>query len=82
MHANAHAKIPDDFDYSRLPCLSTEEVEKLSSQRPGTLEEAGNIPGITPKALLYVAAELQVALRIDKEAARGLVTKLKRKTAL
>jgi hypothetical protein len=39
-----------------------------------------NATGGRPRSEL--AAELQVALRIDKEAARGLVTKLKRKTAL
>ena len=39
-----------------------------------------NATGGRPRSEL--AAELQAALRIDKEAARGLVTKLKRKKAL
>ena len=63
MQANAHARIPDDLEYASLPCLSAEEVEKLSAARPPTLEAAGAIPGITPKALLYIAQAVQDASR-------------------
>jgi len=53
-------------------------LEWLAAQRAAgrTL----NATGGRPRSEL--AAELQAALRIDKEAARGLVTKLKRKKAL
>ena len=68
MHANGKAKIPPHFDFSALPCLSTEEVEKLTAERPPTLEAASAIPGITPKALLYLYNELQAAGRKRKQA--------------
>lgn len=68
MHANSKAKIPPHFDFSVLPCLSTEEVEKLTAERPPTLEAASAIPGITPKALLYLYNELQAAGRKRKQA--------------
>ena len=58
VRANGRASIPAGFDF-RLPCLSVEEVEKLSSTRPATLLEASQIPGITPKALLYIYNQLQ-----------------------
>ena len=69
MHANSHVRIPDAFDYSSLPCLSTEEVEKFTSERPETLEHASNIPGVTPKALLYLYQGVQLHVRKQAKAA-------------
>ena len=63
MQASAQARIPPELDYATLPCLSAEEVEKLSAARPATLEEAGALPGVTPKALLYIAQAVQDAAR-------------------
>ena len=63
MEQNRQARIPDGFDYASLPCLSAEEVEKLSAERPDTLASASAIPGITPKALMYLYNELQAATR-------------------
>jgi tRNA uridine 5-carboxymethylaminomethyl modification enzyme len=50
--------IPGDFDYSGVPGLSNEMVERLGSSRPETLDQASRVPGVTPAALsaLYVAA--------------------------
>jgi tRNA uridine 5-carboxymethylaminomethyl modification enzyme len=70
MRQNREARIPDAFDYSSLPCLSAEEVEKLSAARPGTIREASDIPGITPKAMLYLFNELQQG-KMRKAAAAG-----------
>jgi len=46
------------FDYSAVPGLSTEMVERLSTARPETLDQASRIAGVTPAALsaLHVAA--------------------------
>ena len=66
MQSSGAARIPDGFDFASLPCLSTEEVEKLTMERPQTLEAAGNIPGITPKALLYLYNELQATQRKNR----------------
>ncbi|MBL4784563.1 MAG: tRNA uridine-5-carboxymethylaminomethyl(34) synthesis enzyme MnmG [Cohaesibacteraceae bacterium] len=43
--------IPVDIDYSVIPGLSSELVEKLSVVRPGSLGQASRIEGMTPAAL-------------------------------
>ena len=51
------------LDFAAIPGLSGEMVERLSSVRPETLDQASRIPGITPAALtaLYVAANRSAA---------------------
>jgi tRNA uridine 5-carboxymethylaminomethyl modification enzyme len=46
------------FDYGSVPGLSNEMVERLSTARPETLDQASRLQGITPAALsaLHVAA--------------------------
>lgn len=39
------------FDFSRVPGMSNEMVERLSAVRPATIDEASRIRGITPAAL-------------------------------
>ncbi len=48
----------DSVDYASVPGLSGEMVERLSTARPETLDQASRVPGITPAALsaLHVAA--------------------------
>ncbi len=52
-----------EFDYSAVPGLSNEMVERLVGARPETLDQASRVPGITPAALsaLYVAASRRAA---------------------
>lgn len=52
-------RIPAGFDYAAVPGLSREVVEKLLNIQPGSIGQAGRIPGITPAALsiLLVAVE-------------------------
>ncbi|HIE36182.1 MAG TPA: tRNA uridine-5-carboxymethylaminomethyl(34) synthesis enzyme MnmG [Candidatus Omnitrophica bacterium] len=45
-------KIPPDLDYSSVPSLSKEVIEKLTNFRPRTLKEAFLISGITPASIL------------------------------
>jgi tRNA uridine 5-carboxymethylaminomethyl modification enzyme len=51
------------FDYQAVPGLSNEMVERLSTARPDTLEQASRVAGITPAALsaLHVAASRALA---------------------
>jgi tRNA uridine 5-carboxymethylaminomethyl modification enzyme len=60
---DARVWIPADLDYSAIPGLSNEMVERLTSARPETLDQASRIPGVTPAALsaLYVAASRRAA---------------------
>ncbi|HZA02699.1 MAG TPA: tRNA uridine-5-carboxymethylaminomethyl(34) synthesis enzyme MnmG [Hyphomicrobiaceae bacterium] len=51
--------IPPDFEFSRLPGLSTEVRQKLERYRPATLAQAARIDGMTPAALLLLVAHLK-----------------------
>ena len=55
--------LPADMDYSAIPGLSNEMVERLTKAGPETLDQASRVPGVTPAALsaLYVAASRRVA---------------------
>jgi tRNA uridine 5-carboxymethylaminomethyl modification enzyme len=52
-----------DLDFASIPGLSNESVERLSTARPETLDQASRIAGITPAALaaLHVAASRRAA---------------------
>src|SRR5208283_314810 len=52
-------KIPPAFEYTSIPGLSKEVIEKLREVQPETIGQAGRIPGITPAAvsILLVAVE-------------------------
>jgi tRNA uridine 5-carboxymethylaminomethyl modification enzyme len=57
------AHIPDGFEYASVPGLSTEMVERLSTSRPETIDQAARVAGVTPAALsaLYVATVRRAA---------------------
>ena len=78
MESNQLAPIPPGTDFASIPCLSREEVDKLTAAQPATLADAATISGITPNALRYVLAHVggrkgAAAGRraAGKEAARG-----------
>ena len=50
-HRDRMVQISPDFDYDRVPGLSTEMVERLVKVRPTTIDEASRIAGVTPAAL-------------------------------
>jgi tRNA uridine 5-carboxymethylaminomethyl modification enzyme len=49
-------KIPHAVDYDRVPGLSNEARQKLSAARPRTIGQASRLDGITPAALILLAA--------------------------
>jgi tRNA uridine 5-carboxymethylaminomethyl modification enzyme len=51
--------LPDDLDYAAMTGLSYEVRQKLAAVRPRTLGQAGRIDGITPAALMLLAAHLR-----------------------
>lgn len=53
------AKIPSDFNFSRVDGLSNEMVERLSIARPETIGIAARIRGITPAALAAILISSQ-----------------------
>ena len=56
-------QIPDAFDYAAVPGLSNEMREKLDRFRPASIGQAGRIEGVTPAALMLVAAALKKQAR-------------------
>ena len=49
-------RIPAGFPYEAVPGLSREVVSRLGEVRPGTLGQAGRVPGVTPAAVAVVGA--------------------------
>jgi tRNA uridine 5-carboxymethylaminomethyl modification enzyme len=62
MQDSEERAIPRDFVYDYIPGLSNEVRQKLKRVRPGTLGQAGRIPGVTPAAV----AILDVYLNLNK----------------
>ncbi|MEO7654841.1 MAG: tRNA uridine-5-carboxymethylaminomethyl(34) synthesis enzyme MnmG [Sphingomicrobium sp.] len=58
IQSDVAARLPPDLDYALVPGLSAEMVDRLSTCRPETIDQASRIAGVTPAALaaLYVAA--------------------------
>jgi tRNA uridine 5-carboxymethylaminomethyl modification enzyme len=56
--ASEMRRIPRDFEYSGVPGLSREVIERLSMVRPETVGQASRVPGVTPAAVAIVAARL------------------------
>ncbi len=54
-------RIPADFAYGGIPGLSNEVRQKLAKVRPGTLGQAGRIPGVTPAAVAVLDIYLSLA---------------------
>ncbi len=52
-------RIPGGFDYSAVPGLSNEVVEKLGRARPANLAQAARISGVTPAAITLINIRLE-----------------------
>jgi tRNA uridine 5-carboxymethylaminomethyl modification enzyme len=59
----ANRGIPSSIEYSRIPGLSHEMVERLSRVRPQTLGQAMRIPGLTPAALSLLTIHVELMSR-------------------
>ena len=51
--------LPEDIDYAEVTGLSNEARFKLGNARPRTIGQAGRLEGITPAALMLLAAHLR-----------------------
>ncbi len=60
-------KLPLDLDYSAMPGLSREIVEKLSQIRPGTIAQASRIPGITPASITILLFHLDLKRETNRK---------------
>ncbi len=61
-------RIPENFDYSSVPGLSAESIEKLSAAGPLTLGQAARIPGVRKSDAALVLVRL---LRREQEGQTG-----------
>ena len=52
-------KIPDTMDYSQLPGLTNELIEKLSRTRPENIAALSRIPGMTPAGVMVVLRKIK-----------------------
>ena len=52
-------KLPEDIDYSKVPGLRKEIIQKLSKAKPLTLGHAARLEGITPAAITAIMIYLQ-----------------------
>jgi tRNA uridine 5-carboxymethylaminomethyl modification enzyme len=50
--------LPDGLVYSEMTTISIEAREKLSRIRPGTLGQAGRVPGISPSDLQSLVTQV------------------------
>lgn len=53
-------KVPSSMDWSQLPGISAELVNKLLATNPATVAEAARIEGMTPAALTLIIAHLRL----------------------
>jgi len=60
-------QIPASFSYDRIPGLSNEVRQKLTRVRPGTLGQAGRIPGVTPAAVAVLDIYLNLVTDVSRE---------------
>jgi len=61
--------LPPDLDFTQMPGLSGEMVEKLSRVRPCSLGQASRIPGITPAALSIILLHLEMRRKSSRKTA-------------
>ena len=56
---DAEIKIPTDFNYSSLPGLTNELIEKLNATRPENIADMSRIPGMTPAGIMVVLRKIK-----------------------
>jgi len=56
---NEETALPADLDYARMSGLSHEVRQHLAQVRPGTIGQAGRIPGVTPAAVSILLVHLK-----------------------
>lgn len=54
-------KIPDAFDFSKIPGLTREAKEKLAKYRPKKIGDARMIPGMTPAAVQNIELFIEIS---------------------
>jgi tRNA uridine 5-carboxymethylaminomethyl modification enzyme len=58
VRADEHRCIPRGFEFTGIPGLSREVIERLTHVRPATIGQAARVPGVTAAAVAIVAARV------------------------
>src|SRR4029453_12651070 len=53
-------RIPADLEYTGIPGLSREIIEKLNKVRPSSIAQASRIPGVTPAAISILLFHIEM----------------------
>jgi tRNA uridine 5-carboxymethylaminomethyl modification enzyme len=53
-------RIPPELEYSGIPGLSREIIEKLNKVRPSSIAQASRIPGVTPAAISILLFHIEM----------------------
>lgn len=56
---NEETRLPNDLNYAEVSGLSHEVRQKLGEARPGTVGQAGRVPGVTPAAISLLLVHLK-----------------------
>ena len=56
---NEETRLPEDIDYEQVAGLSHEVRSRLAEYRPGTVGQAGRVPGVTPAAVTLLLVHLK-----------------------
>ncbi len=56
---DAELKIPSGFDYTNMPGLTNELIEKLNRVRPENIAAMSRIPGMTPAGIMVVLRKIK-----------------------
>jgi tRNA uridine 5-carboxymethylaminomethyl modification enzyme len=64
LRKSENKRLPEDLDFTEMPGLSREIVEKLQRVRPRSIAQASRIPGMTPAAVSILL--LHIELRRDR----------------
>jgi tRNA uridine 5-carboxymethylaminomethyl modification enzyme len=62
--ADEELLLPSELDYGSLPGLSNEVRAKLITFKPATVGQAGRMEGVTPAALMLLAAHARRSMRL------------------
>jgi tRNA uridine 5-carboxymethylaminomethyl modification enzyme len=65
-------RIPDNFDYSKVPSLRSEARQKLSKIRPATIGQASRISGVSPADISILLVWLRKAGEPEYQTACGV----------
>ena len=60
-------KLPQQFDYSTIPSLRAEAIQKLNALQPVSIGQASRISGVSPADISVILIYMEQHARHEKE---------------